>query len=69
MEVKHDWEKKNFEPIHSKGRHYDRLECRNCGAKARRFGKDIELDARSQRLPHHRDCISAPKFAVEAYAG
>lgn len=55
--VEHVWEKQNFAPIHSKGRHYDRLHCKRCGAKARRFGKDIEMDTRSLRLKAHRDCL------------
>jgi len=54
----HDWEKLNFGgKLISMGRLYDRLVCRNCGARAKRFGDDAELDARSRRDPLMRECI------------
>jgi len=55
----HDWENASFQKIHSKGRLCDRLICRSCGAKAKKFGSDIEIDVRSMRDPAMRDCIPA----------
>lgn len=56
---KHDWEKINFgEKLKSKGRLYDRLICKNCGAKARRFGEDLDIDTTSLRDVFMRDCLT-----------
>lgn len=53
---KHAWEKMVFQKIHSKGRTGDRLRCKICGAKAKQFGDDIEIDTRSLRDPAVKAC-------------
>lgn len=53
----HNWRRVSFAPMTLKGRMYIRLECDNCGAKAKRFGNDIELDVRSLRDPLMRACV------------
>lgn len=57
----HDWEKKSFVPTSIKGRLFTRLECRKCGAKARKFGNDIEIDVTSLRNPLMRNCVAYNK--------
>jgi len=37
---KHDWSKMNLYTIEDHRGHYDNVECKNCGARARRYGLD-----------------------------
>jgi len=56
MEPKHEWRDFDFMYYHSKGRMFKKLICKNCGARARKFGSDIEIEARSLDKKTMRNC-------------
>lgn len=55
--LEHQWEKQNLVTISERGRMFDRMKCRRCGAMGKRFGLgDVTLDPKFLKQPKFHFC-------------
>lgn len=58
----HDWEKKNLVTLNSRGRMFDKVVCKNCGMKGRRYGFETVEVSSNYKIQNVHNC---PKATVK----